>query len=333
MAKCNTKMRTIRRKNVKTKEQIIILPQPVHVMSHELQDLVRANIIDAYQIGDVLESTVRENQKMALKYLDWCKGCCHAAVPCSDEQAEAFVIYAANQTTSKETLQKWVLSLKWIHRMCGMEFDIPARVKRRAKAALNTGMVKPPKQSNPITAEILDYLMTKVNTAKRSEMLPMLILMMQHSIGGRIDEVRLLTRHQTRIHDDGTADVLIARSKTDQGGVGMWRMLNRTTYGYWIRYQKMHGCESKYLISRENGEAFTEGSLKAVVRAFLRQFDVDASSHGARIGFVQDAFRAGVDIGQITKYGGWTSAHMPYYYLRSLSVPEVGRNLGVLMGR
>ena len=334
MAKCNTKMRKPRRKHSKEPQAILLLPQPARVMSLEMQEALRAGIIDSYQMGDIKERTVIDNQKNTLLYLKWCNGNGFQAVPCSDEQAEAFVIYAANKTESRETLLKWMQSIRWLHKMVGIDdWYMPTRCKRRLTAATNTGMVKQPKQSNPITGEMLDALAMKVNVASRAEMLPMMILMIQHSMGARVDEVRLLERRHCRPHEDGTADVMVARSKMDQGGVGMWKLLNRTAYAYWLRFQKLHPVQSEYLISRENGEPYAAGTVKVVVQNFLRKHGVDASSHGARIGFVQDSVSVGIDPLMVVKYVGWKGPAQYLNYTRNVSVQNVGRQIAEAFGR
>ncbi|WP_229665973.1 tyrosine-type recombinase/integrase [Wenxinia marina] len=119
----------------------------------------------------------------------------------------------------------------------------------------------------------------------------------------------------------GTALLYVARSKTDQFGVGAYAFLSaRGTEAVlaWIQLAKLKDGDP-ILTKSQRGGARTPLNGATVSRIIKRCTGrADVSAHSTRIGGVQDAFRIGCDLSSIMVAGRWTSPEMPAHYGRMI---------------
>lgn len=115
---------------------------------------------------------------------------------------------------------------------------------------------------------------------------------------------------------DGTARLLVRRSKTDQEGEGKLLYVNRPVAADLLEWGKAQG-------KTEDGRVFPlrppqiAGRLRAAARA--AGLDGNFSGHSPRIGMAQDLAGRGVELPALMEAGRWQSPKMPAYYIRGVS--------------
>ncbi|XP_075202254.1 uncharacterized protein LOC142304102 [Anomaloglossus baeobatrachus] len=120
--------------------------------------------------------------------------------------------------------------------------------------------------------------------------------------------------HNDVVLSNGTVQMRIRRSKTDQGGLGSWVVLQPV---------RGHTCPlriiTEYLACRTEGQVFlshidgsplTRFQFISVLRKCLAVVGVppgDFGTHSFRIGAATEASRAGLSIGKVKQIGRWKS--------------------------
>ncbi len=133
----------------------------------------------------------------------------------------------------------------------------------------------------------------------------------------RSSEMAALRMQDMEVQDDGSAILLIARSKTDRFSAGGHAYLSREAVSAILDWQNITGLrqsEPMFITSYDNGSR--KPLLSVTFTQILRRATgrKDVSSHSTRVGGVHDAMRIGCDMASIIVSGRWKSAEMPARY-------------------
>lgn len=148
----------------------------------------------------------------------------------------------------------------------------------------------------------------------------------------RAAELVALRWEDLAVAEDGSATILIRRSKTDQKGEGRVAWLSPETVealDAWRRgidaapdpVTKTVAAPSpllfRHLARRGYGETLTTASVARIVKERAGQIGLVTrgySAHSTRVGTAQDLIAAGEDLLAVMNAGGWTSPRMPARY-------------------
>ncbi len=145
--------------------------------------------------------------------------------------------------------------------------------------------------------------------------------------------------------NEGDATVLVARSKTDQEGMGMVRYMAPDTCRHIEARITAAGIIDGLLFRSVGrggriGGALDTGDVARIFKAMARAAGVspDAvaaiSGHSSRVGAAQDMVRHGVELPAVMQAGGWRTAEMVGRYTRRLDARRSGAaKLAILQNR
>lgn len=148
-----------------------------------------------------------------------------------------------------------------------------------------------------------------------------LMMVMRDLLARRSEAVALDIAHLA-LAADGSATVLIARSKTDQEAQGEVRWLSPRTVAHLCRWLGGAGIEEGAIFRAVNkagvpGERLTPGEVPRILKRIAALAGLEAggiSGHSCRVGMAQDLAAEGAELPAIMQAGRWKSPTMPARY-------------------
>jgi integrase len=151
----------------------------------------------------------------------------------------------------------------------------------------------------------------------------------------RRSELVALALEDVDFGEDGTATVMIRRSKTDQEGVGSVRFIAADTVRAlraWITAAGI--CTGPLYRTLRNGVvggALDEGDVS---RIYKRRGGDEFSGHSTRVGAAQDMASAGLELPEIMQAGGWKTPGMVARYTERMAAQRgAAAKLAAAQGR
>ncbi len=156
------------------------------------------------------------------------------------------------------------------------------------------------------------------------------LLAVAYDMGCRRSELVAILVDDIERVDDGSATILLRRSKTDQDGAGHIRYVAPDTVamidawldhsgiedGLLFRSVDRHGNVGEKLASSEVGRIWKK--LAAAAGAGTEQIR-GISGHSTRVGMAQDMAANGIDLVSIMQAGGWKSPNMVARYIERMA--------------
>lgn len=138
----------------------------------------------------------------------------------------------------------------------------------------------------------------------------------------RVSELAALNVEDLRFHEDGSGELLIRRSKTDQDAEGQPQYIEAETVEAVKAWLVAAGVSSGAVFRRISGAniqgRLSDRSIRTVVKKRAQAVGVDgASGHSLRIGSALDLAAEGFDLPQIMQVGRWSSAGTVATYIKS----------------
>ena len=146
----------------------------------------------------------------------------------------------------------------------------------------------------------------------------------------RVSEVANIQVEDVVFEDDGTARLLVRRSKTDQRGTGALLFLGPRTAAL-VRDWSAHAAITKGPLFRRLNRAGSvaarglgAASVRRVIvrRAAAAGIGGRVSGHSLRVGSAQSLAKRGAGLVAMQKAGRWASPEMPARYTRSQAASE-----------
>ena len=117
--------------------------------------------------------------------------------------------------------------------------------------------------------------------------------------------------------EDGSARVYVARSKTDQWGMGDVLYLSRGARQALVEYGD-EAADYGLVAAEKRVWPFSSGRLRGLIRGLADDAGLaGVSSHSFRVGLAHDLAAAGASLIQLQQAGRWRSPAMPARYARS----------------
>ena len=146
----------------------------------------------------------------------------------------------------------------------------------------------------------------------------------------RSSEIAAMRVEHLDIRRDGTAALLVPRSKNDMAGDGRIAYLSPETTSLLARWLKEAGLKTGPLfrslhLSRISQQALDTSSIRRLIKRAAQRAGVNAdlSGHSMRVGAAQDMMVAGFDALAIMQAGGWKSANVVLRYVENAATKEL----------
>ncbi len=310
------------------------LPVSDKTIPDHLQDKIQAYLHEAIELNALAEKSLRSYSSASRKYLQWCRANHKVAVPADEKTMEGFARFLVKNSQSKASVEATLrFSVAFLHKAAGhQDFRIPDKVRLIVRGATRTGSLKHAKQSKPIRWSDIELLMQSVDRYDYSDMVSLVGVMVAYDTATRIHECLSLKLEEMEIQEDGSAIILLSKSKQDQNRRGSVKYLSKTTVGWLFRFRKTFGLEGEYLISKQR-DSYDTG-LCFTVQGWCWHFDKfcikyaikGATTHAMRIGFANDAREnesiSDVDAAEYIGWEGSSSLERFRYYTRGVGVKK-----------
>lgn len=257
-------------------------------------------------------------------FVDWCEGAGRVAFPASVDTVCHF-LEAQGRDKAASTVQRRLYAIRKAHRLLELpdptrheDINLSLRRVRRARATR-------PRQARGLTRDYLEtFIESEPDTLWGLRNKAMLSL--GYELLARRSELIALRSNDLEFRDDGTLQVIVRRSKTDQYGQGRIAFTSRDTARRVAEWLEWRGEGISFLfcpiyqgkpIDRDLSTTTVKHMIKAAaIRAGFDQSDVaDFSGHSLRVGAAQDLLKMGFNTSAIMRAGGWKSVNVLARYL------------------
>lgn len=276
--------------------------------------------------GAYAKATIRSYNLAVGTFVTWCDARSLQALPASPETISAFIEDQA-KTCAVSTIRNRLCSIRKIHRLLRLpdtiddeQVNLSIRRVRRAK-------FERPKQAKGLTREHqIRFIAAQPPTPPGIR--DAAIIALGYDILARRSELVALKISDIEYRGDGTARVIIRRSKADPFGSGRFAFTSRKTTVLLQKWLGWRGDHIEYLfcpiyqgkaLNRSlNATAIKRVIKRAATLAGFDEHDIQAfSSHSMRVGAAQDLLCAGYDQAAIMRAGGWKSTNVLARYLEN----------------
>lgn len=288
--------------------------------------------------GSLAISSHRVLHSVLRNYARWSR--VRNPVPITFEVAIAYCESLVSRGLKRSTVEAHVWALKMLHEA----LDVPSpfatkRWKRRWPGILRDSRLNAVKTSKTgLTFDLLDQVLEVIEPDLRGLRDTALLRVAYDSLARR-SELVALQWQDVDVQKDGSAHLLIRRSKTDQEARGMLRYLRPATYTALDRWARAlvqtgsliqpHGAIFRPVPRAMDQIAVDRAMQSRQVAAILKKrlgaldlpIDIaDYSAHSTRIGAAEDLLASGADLGLVMLAGGWATSTQPVKYARKLNV-------------
>ena len=273
--------------------------------------------------GAVAPETERALRKASAAFTTWATAEGVTALPCPKEDVARYVDAMAERGVKPATIRQATWAIGTMHRAAGLpdptrEEEVRLALKRMART-LGTRQ----RQAAPVGEEDVRVLLRVVgpSPALRVQRDLTLLLVMRDMMARRSEAVALDVEDLTP-SPDGSATVLVRRSKTDQTGEGEVLWLSPRTVTHLTRWLEGAGVVEGALFRAINkagriGRRLASGAVPPIVKGLAVTAGLDPSAfsgHSARVGMTQDLAASGAELPAIMRAGRWKSPTMPARY-------------------
>ncbi len=144
-------------------------------------------------------------------------------------------------------------------------------------------------------------------------------------------ELSVMEVQQVTFENDGSATILIPRSKSGIAGDGRIAYLSPATPEHLVRWLVMSNLQNGPLfralhLKRPYDGALETSSIRRIIKRATERAGIIAnelSGHSMRVGAAQDMMAAGFDTLAIMQAGGWKSANVVLRYVENAAMREL----------
>ncbi|WP_394155672.1 tyrosine-type recombinase/integrase [Loktanella salsilacus] len=274
--------------------------------------------------GAYAPATMRSYYSDVQIFETWCDQQALTPFPATVETVCTF-LEAQGQLVAPSTVKRRLYGIRKVHRL--LDLPNPTLHEDVNLALRKVRRLRPnrPKQAKGMTRDYLEKFLD-VQPDSPWGLRNKAMLSLGYDLLTRRSELVALRTEDIAWRRDGTLQVLIRRSKTDQYGDGRIAFTSRRSAKLleeWLEYRGMH--IAPLFCPIYHGKAIDRELTDMVVRRLIRQsakkagFDHSValafSGHSMRVGAAQDLLSAGHDTAAIMRAGGWKSVDVLTRYL------------------
>lgn len=273
--------------------------------------------------GTMSTETVRAWAKAWGAFSGWVAGQALAVLPATAGTVAAYVDSLTESGRAPASIRQAVWAIGKMHRAAGLDDPSKAEVVRLALKRMVRAAGARQRQAAPL---VDDDVRLAIRAAGPSPSLSVrrdlaMLMVMRDLLARRSEAVALDVSHLA-FAADGSATVLIARSKTDQEGQGEVRWLSPRTVTHLRRWLDGAGIKAGAVFRSVNkgggvGDRLTTRDVSRILKRVAELAGLEASGisgHSCRVGMAQDLAAEGAELPAIMQAGWWKSPAMPARY-------------------
>ena len=262
----------------------------------------------------------------------WCVTHHVSSLPASASTIADFVENQIQEHTIS-TIKRRLCAIAFVHRLS--ELPLPTEHHSVKLALRRAARIKTrrPKQVRGLTRDIL----TKTLAACPDTLAGLrdaALISVGYDTLCRSSELAMMEVQHVQFGEDGTATILVPRSKSDIEGDGRVAYLSPETTAFLVRWLKAAELQNGPLfralhLNRPYGEALETSSIRRLIKRATRRAGLDPtvtaalSGHSMRVGAAQDMLVAGFDELAIMQAGGWKSPHVVLRYVEHAATRDL----------
>ncbi len=279
--------------------------------------------------GAFADNTQRARRADWIVFSDWCVQNGLAALPALPETVARF-IDAMGATKKPATVRRYVSTIATAHAAAEIGNPCARSAVKLALSRLQRTQPTRQKQATALAWEHIDIALSNIGEGLRTLRDRALVLVAYDTLLRR-DELANLFVDDLSMQPNGSATLLVRRSKVDQTGEGASKWLAAGTVEHLNAWLEIANIRDGKLFrgvynSGKVGDALSaEGVHRALKRlARLAGITEGVSGHSCRVGATQDMVAAGVDLSAVMHAGSWKSVRMPVRYAEQLLAARSG---------
>jgi len=283
--------------------------------------------------GAYAANTIRSYRADFTIFEAWCAENELTALPASPETVAEFV-HAQSKSAAPATVSRRRASIAKIHRLLKLESPVSSEEVNLATRAVFRQKGRRQEQALGLTSELKQRIISACPNDLRGLRDRALFAVGYDTLCRRAELVQLRMDDLT-IKRDGSATILVRKSKADQFGRGRLAYLSAKALSHvqtWISAADIttgpifRGICGQIPMPEALHPYSVARVLKDGARAAGLSKDEIAklSGHSMRVGAAQDMAAAGIDLGAIMHAGGWKSPDMVMRYIEHMEVGKSG---------
>ena len=283
--------------------------------------------------GAYSANTIRSYRADFTIFEAWCRQEGLTALPATPETVAEFVL-AQSKSAAPATVSRRRASIAKIHRLLKLESPISAEEVNLATRTVFRQKGRRQEQALGLTAPLKRKLIAACPDDLQGLRDRALIAVGYDTLCRRAELVQLRVDDLSPKHD-GSATILVRKSKADQFGRGRLAYLSAEALNHVQAWISAAAITTGPLFRGVRGtkvmpEALHPYSVARILKDAARNAGLDddliakLSGHSMRVGAAQDMAAAGIDLGAIMHAGGWKSPDMVMRYIEHMEVGKSG---------
>lgn len=285
--------------------------------------------------GAYSHNTLRAYKADMMEFITYCDKTGDCALPAAAKTVADFLMQTVPQGIKSSTIRRKVSSISAIHRLSCL--DDPTKhpevkiTQRKIFRQLGTRF----DQAYPITRTLLETLQDVCGQDLHG-LRDRALLCVAYDSMRRRSELTSLRFNDIEWLADGSASILLRRSKTDQQGTGKWIHVSTATSNALLSWvTAAHISDGLVFRGIRSSGAITEGLCESRVSRISKTLARKAgledaiiqriSGHSMRVGGAHDLLTAGASLPQIMIKGGWAKTDTVMRYVERVQRP-ISRN-------
>ena len=291
----------------------------------------KAQLYNEAAQGAFSENTERARKADWMIFEAWCDRQKEQSLPCL---TETIVNFITEQSEIKKvaTIKRYLTTIATAHKAAGYKNPVQNEFVRLAIRRMTRQKGTRQTQAQGLNWAHIHLALQILDNSPRSLLDKALVCLSYDTLCRRSETISIKVE-DINFADDGSATVLITRSKTDQTGEGSIKYLSETTVEHinqWLIFSKITEGYLFRGLNRWNQVLSGALSGEGVNRSFKRiahstGLDItQISGHSTRVGACQDLVSAGIDMPAIMQAGGWKNPERVARYSEQLQVKRGG---------
>jgi site-specific recombinase XerD len=254
----------------------------------------------------------------------YCSQQAQRSLPASPATIRSFVLACADAGKRPATIRRYTSTIGRAHRAANLDDPTRREEVRLALKELGRRLRGRQRQARALTWNEIGQFLQQEPRDLRSHRDRALVAVAYDTLCRRQELVSLMIEDLTEA-PDGSATVLIRRSKTDPRGQGAQAYLAPATLSllrHWLRAAQLHHGPlfRRVTGSRVRGEELTAQVVSSIFRKVGLQIGMPAeecrnlSGHSTRVGAAQDLIALNIDLAAVMQSGRWKDTRMPMRY-------------------
>ena len=275
--------------------------------------------------GAVALETARALAKGSAAWARWCSDREACSLPAQPELVAEYVDAMVLGGRKVAGIRQAVWAISRLHKAARhadpTKDEAVTLALKRAARTLGTRQ----RQAAPLGADDARMILRLAGT-KPAELRDLALLLVMRDLLARRSEVVALQVEDVTFAADGSATVLIRRSKTDQAGQGEVRWLSPRAVTYLRQWLAAVGITEGAIFRAVNkagkaGDALAASEVSRILKRLAGRAGLDpaaVSGHSCRVGMAQDLVASGAELPAVMQAGRWKSPTMPARYAEGM---------------